>query len=99
MAFSKLQQYIFLECYGRKGRCRKQNLTHFYNGKKGAPVKSLRVKLVARSIERLIDRGFLTGRGVRTKEKWFIDEVALTRRGRAVARDLRGRQQKLPLNP
>lgn len=98
MAFSKLQQYIFLECYSRKGRCRKQNLTHFYNGKKGAPAKALRVKLVTRSVERLIGRGFLTGRGVRTREKWFIDEVALTRSGKIAARDLRGRQQKLPLS-
>lgn len=96
MAFSKLQKYIILECYSRKGRCRKQNFTHFYNGKKGAPRLALRVKLITKSVERLIDRGFLTGRGVRTREKWFINEAVLTRSGKAAARDLRGRQQRLP---
>lgn len=96
MVFSKLQRYIILECYARKGRCRKKNLVYFYDGKKRVPQKALRVKFVTRSIERLIERGFLTGRGVRTKEKWFIDEVTLTRSGRTIARELRGRQQRLP---
>ena len=96
MAFSKLQKYIILECYARKGRCKKNNFIRFYDGEKRAPQKALRTKLVARSIERLIERGFLTGIGVRTREKWFIDEAALTRSGKAAARDLRGRQQRLP---
>jgi len=55
------------------------------------------VDVVTKALERMIDRGFLVGHGVRTKEKWFIHAVRLTPEGRRVARVVSGTQQTLPL--
>ncbi len=59
-------------------------------------IASLRNKTLTRSLERLIDREFMTGYGVRTPHKWFIREVKLTTKGRREARKLLGVQQQLP---
>lgn len=57
-----------------------------------------RVKTVTKSIERLIDRGYLVGYGVRTPKKWFIKEVRVTRDGIKVYEKWLARKQKqLPI--
>jgi len=55
-------------------------------------------EILGRSLERLIDRGFAVGYGHRTAEKWFIESIRLTTRGRQEARRLLGTQTSLPLN-
>jgi hypothetical protein len=53
--------------------------------------------VVTKSLESLIDRGWLIGYGRRTPKKWFINEIRLTAAGRKLARKLLGEQLRLPL--
>lgn len=59
--------------------------------------KKTQQNAVTKSLERLIDKGLMIGYGRRTPRKWFIEEVALTPKGRKQARKLLGEQQSLPL--
>ncbi len=59
--------------------------------------KKTQQNAITKSLERLIDNGLMTGYGRRTPKKWFIEEVALTPKGRKQARKLLGEQQSLPL--
>lgn len=59
--------------------------------------KKTQQNAVTKSLERLIDKGLMIGYGRRTPKKWFIEEVALTPKGRKQARKLLGEQQALPL--
>ncbi|TAN32631.1 hypothetical protein EPN28_03865 [Patescibacteria group bacterium] len=93
--FSSLQRNILRECCGApKGALRA----------KGAKVdrkvfdKLRPVKIVTKSLERLIDRGDLVGYGVRTPKKWFIKEVKATRQGlKDWVKFMASRQKRLPL--
>jgi len=96
MRLSALQKFILQECYfEKKKRLNRQKLTNFYNKKKKVPKEEDQVSVITKSLERLIKRGLLVGYGVRTPEKWFIKEIRLTVRGRKVAKELFGKQQKL----
>ncbi len=97
MPVSGLQRYILFECGCRGGKCDRKYFVYYYNNVSKPPKTLLRVKLVSRSLERLIDRGYLVGYGIRTPKKWFIKEVRLTRSGRKLVGILRGIQQPLPL--
>jgi len=73
----------------------------FYNQTKlgSGPKKKIKdqVDAVTKSLERLIDKGMLIGYGVRTRKKWFIREVKLTRPGiRKYVQWLESRQAQLP---
>lgn len=95
--FSALQEYILAECYARRVRVARRVFEEFYSER--SPVKkNLRVKIITCSLERLIDRGLLTGYGLRTPQKWFIEGVKITRAGiRVWQRNLARRQRRLPL--
>ena len=68
----------------------------FYDKQKRKPKKEDQVNIITKSLERLINKGFLTGYGVRTPQKWFIKEIKLTTAGKRAARGLRGKQVPLP---
>lgn len=89
MRLSKLQKHILKQCYILKpyGRVPRNKVEGFF--------KIPRVKIVTRSIERLIDKGLLVGYGMRTPEKWFISEIRLTQGGKKQARQVFGKQAKL----
>lgn len=96
--FSPLQQYILGECYLRKdGKIDRDPFVDFYGD--DSPVESpARTKIITQSLERLIDRGFLVGYGIRTPKKWFIKEVRITRLGiKQWEKFLERNQKKLPL--
>ena len=97
MRLSALQKFILTECYGRKGRVRKKTLLGFYEKQKEKPNKKDQADTITKSVESLIDKGLLVGYGVRTPEKWYIEEIRLMSKGRKVARKLLGEQQLLPL--
>ena len=97
MRLSALQKYILLQCYNRMGfRLDRAGLLKFY-GDKRKPRRALQAKIITRSMERLIDDGFLIGYGVRTPRKWFVKEIRLTGDGVRVAKKLLGEQLHLPL--
>lgn len=97
MRLSSLQKFILTECYTRKGRTKKKALLTFYDKQKEKPSEKDQVDTVTKSVESLIDKGFMVGYGVRTPKKWYIEEVRLMPKGRKIARKLLGEQQQLKL--
>ncbi|MBI5135042.1 hypothetical protein HZA86_02300 [Candidatus Uhrbacteria bacterium] len=101
MRLSTLQKSILLQCFDQK-RLKKKALDDWY-AHQAAPSRSVRYKdtqnTVTKTLENLIDKGCLTGVGIRTQQKWFVHEVRLTPDGRKIAKKLRGVQQALPLQP
>ena len=95
MRLSLLSRHILNACYLAKGKVGRKPFHAFYEGKDARP-KDV-VDTVTKTLERLIDKGLLTGLGVRTPKRWYIKEVRLTPAGRKVARTLQGEQQHLPL--
>ena len=85
MRLSHLQKFILLQCLESKtGRISRTRLN----------VKN-KTKIITKSIERLIDKELLVGFGERTKYKWFIKDIKITRKGRIEAKKLLGEQLKL----
>lgn len=101
MRMSALQEFILLALLEAGGhRLHRKHFLGFYATQKNTsrPSDHMQVKVITKSIERLIDRELATGYGVRTPHKWFIREVRLTRKGVTAAHKvLTKRQQKLPL--
>lgn len=95
MRLSLLQRHVLQVCFSARGKVARGPFHKFYEGKEVKP-KDL-VDTITKTLERLIDKGLLTGIGVRTPKKWYIKEVRLTPLGRRVAKKLQGEQQKLPL--
>jgi len=96
--FSPLQQYILGGCYLKKdNKINRDLFVDFYQD--DSPVlPPARTKIITQSLERLIDRGFLVGYGVRTPRKWFIKEVRITRGGvKNWEKFLERKQKRLPL--
>jgi len=98
MIFSPLQQYILKECYaGNNEEVSRKLFVRFYV-KNTRTTKNSQVKIITKSIERLIDREMLVGFGIRTAKKWFIKEVKMTNPGRKEWQKYLNRKQKqLPL--
>lgn len=93
---SGLQRFALIESYTRRStRLPRQAVHAFYRSMPKQPEHIPEV--VTKSLESLIDRGLLIGYGRRTPEKWFIDEIRLTSKGRRLARQLLGQQLALPL--
>jgi hypothetical protein len=82
--------------YAEKDKFSRGKILHFYDKQKRLPKLEDRVNIVTKSLERLIDKGFLVGYGVRTPKKWFIKEIKLTVAGRKMAKSLQGKQAPLP---
>jgi hypothetical protein len=94
---SSLQENILKKCYGQKGGVNRKYFAEFY-GPMSEVKKTDRVKIITQSLERLIDRGLMTGYGIRTPKKWFIKEVKLTSLGRKeLEKWLNRKQRKLPV--
>lgn len=96
MSLSGLQKYILKTCYGQKKLLVKARFEKYYSGVNKVPVKSEQIKIISRSIDRLINKGYLVGYGEKTQYKWFIYEVKLTSVGRRTSKKLQGEQIKLP---
>lgn len=97
MSLSALQKYILQKgLETKKKTISKRVLLGFYQGKSNAPKPLDQIGIITKSVERLIDRGLAKGRGLKTKEKWFIQEVILAPTGVRVARELWGKQERLP---
>lgn len=95
MRLSGLQRFTLIECYNRRtSRLPRKTVHGFYKSMPKQPENVQNV--VTKSLESLIDRGLLIGYGRRTPEKWFINELRLTSRGRKIARTLLGEQLHLP---
>lgn len=92
MRLSPLQRHILGVGFAARGKVGRAPLQAFYNGKTPRP-KSV-VKVVTATLERMIDKGWLVGLGVRTPKKWYVREVRLTPTGRRVARQLQKAQQQ-----
>jgi hypothetical protein len=87
-----------LVCYESRQRpVPRRSFRGFYASRPDAPSRKDQENDITRSMERLIDRGLLSGYGKRTPAKWFIESVSLTPAGRRLAKRLRGEQQSLPL--
>lgn len=97
MRLSSLQKYILLHALNGRKYVKRTGLFNFYKNKKDIPKKEDIKNIITKSIERLIDRGLLAGRGTKTAHKLYIKEIRLTNKGRKAARKLLGEQQKLPL--
>ena len=112
MRFSSLQQYILLKMSEKGTQMDRKFFRRFYEttnqtstssgqyvlGTKKIPDKKYQEKIITQSLERLIDRGFVTGFGKRTSEKWFITRVGLTSKGERAVEEIHSRRQKkLPL--
>lgn len=96
MRLSSLQKYILINLLGSKGQSKRSQLLKFYDKQKNPPKREDQHGILTKSFERLIDKGLMIGYGRRTPEKWFIDEVGLTDKGKKEARKLMGQQQRLP---
>ena len=96
MKLSNLQKYILKESFGLKDKLLPSRYHKYYNGQK-SPSKSEQVKILSKSIDRLINKGLLIGYGKKTQDKWFIQELELTKKGSCLAKKLLGEQTSLPL--
>jgi len=97
MKLSTLQKFILRKTLASgKAKTARNILLDFYKNKKKVPKKELKVKIITQSLERLIDKGLIIGWGHKTQEKFFIDNIKLTTRGRKLACSLLGRQVPLP---
>lgn len=98
---STLQKSILLQCMDLRGRLKKKGVEQWYAqmGKERAMRYRDAQNTITKTLENLIDKGYLVGYGVRTSQKWFIHEVRLTPQGRQSAKKLQGIQQPLPFRP
>jgi len=55
------------------------------------------VKIITKSIERLIKRDLVVGFGEITSERQFIKEIKITAKGRVAGKRLLGEQMRIPL--
>lgn len=98
MNLSELQKYILkTTLQNNKARLSRNIFEKFYDNKKNSPSTKIRANIITKSIERLIDKGLLTGFGEKTQHKLFITQVKLTTRGKKAAQNLFGQQVSLPL--
>ena len=73
MRLSNLQKYILKKVWNsNKLKVNRYNFNSFYNQKKKNPKKNLQIKIIPKSIERLIERGLLIGFGEKTQYKLMI---------------------------
>lgn len=96
MALSGLQKYILRQAYLNRGRLARSRLVEYYEKLQIKPSEYEQVKIIGKSIDRLIKRELLVGYGIKTAHKWFIKEIRLTLKGKKAARRLLGEQMKLP---
>lgn len=96
LALSPLQKFILKECMNGSVVIKREGFKKFYSKQAKPPKVEDQQNALTKSLERLIDRGYLIGFGRRTPKKWYIVEVKLTPRGRRKGRSLLGQQQRIP---
>ena len=97
MRISKLQKYILEKVWNdNKIKVSRNNFNNFYNKIKKAPNKKLQIKIITKSIERLIANGLLIGFGEKTQYQLFIHKVKITPLGKKIIKKILGEQIKLP---
>lgn len=94
-ALSPLQKFLLKECLD-SSVTKRSALKKFYAKQAKAPKSEDQQNAITKSLERLIDRGYMTGFGRRTPQKWFIESVRLTSAGRRAGKNLLGKQQQIP---
>lgn len=92
MRLSDLQRYILKQTYVHGPHCARSVFIAYY----AKPTEN-EVKIITKSLERLITKGLLTGYGHKTAEKWFTEDVSFTPAGRRIAKAIIAQQQRLPL--
>ena len=92
MHLSDLQKYILKQVFIRGPRSGREIFLKFYER-----VGEAEVKIITKSLERLIMKGLAVGFGHKTAEKFFIERVSLTPKGRKFGRKIAQDQQQLPL--
>ena len=99
MRLSKLQKYILTECYGRKNAKVPKFVLYKYYPDKEVKDNRLGVQVgVQGSIENLVSKSLVMAYGHKTANKFYINKVRLTAKGRKVAKGLiKKRQRKLPI--
>jgi len=96
MRLSQLQKFILRSVYSARNKVKRNIFLKFYDKQKKKPKKEDQQGSVTRSMESLIKKGLMIGFGRRTPEKWFIEEVKLTSKGKKQIKKLNGKQQVLP---
>ncbi|MDP2684132.1 MAG: hypothetical protein Q8P20_03675 [bacterium] len=96
MRLSQLQKYILLSVYSARNNVKRNIFLKFYDKQKKKPKKVDQQGIITRSMESLIEKGLMIGFGRRTPEKWFIEDVKLTSKGKKQVKKLYGEQQILP---
>lgn len=90
MRLSDLQKYILIAAWeSRQAKVPRQAFANFY---KDNP----KIKVITKSLERLIDKGLIIGFGEKTQYKLFITKIKLTPKGKKTAQKILGRQAELP---
>ncbi|MFA6253102.1 MAG: hypothetical protein WCV69_02690 [Patescibacteria group bacterium] len=98
MPLSPLQKYIIKQTgENTKNRLSRNVLAQYYSNKKKAPSTKLQANIITKSLERLINQGYLVGFGQKTQYKLFITHIKLTPRGKKIARKFLGQQAELPI--
>ena len=97
MKLSSLQRYILRHAYGNRGSLGRPKMNEFYLSAKRRPNGHYRANIISRSLERLVAKELAAGYGRKTAQKWYIERIKLTTKGRAAAKKLLGEQQALPL--
>lgn len=97
MKLSDLQKYILLMCTQNKsGRISRDRLIHYYDNINKPPRFNIRKKIITRSIERLIEKGLLSGYGEKTSSRTYIADIKLTAQGKKMVKKLQGEQLGIP---
>lgn len=98
MALSGLQRYILKQAAASPQQTlRRQAIVHFYDDVSPRPKPHDLANIIGRSLDRLVVKELVVGYGRKTAQKWYIERITLTPKGRGAARRLLGVQQALPL--
>jgi len=98
MRLSGLQKYILNQCYLKNGGGLRGDFYGFYSKKELAENKKNREDIIHNSLESLVAKDLLVAFGRKTAQKWFINKVKLTAKGRKIAKEIiKQRQRKLPI--
>lgn len=92
MHLSDLQKYVLKQVYISGPQCPRSAFAAFYK-----QPREKEIKIITRSLERLIAKGLIVGFGYKTAEKLFLQKVSLTPKGRRMAKQIAREQQRLPL--
>jgi len=99
MRLSRLQKYILNQCYLSRNKAKsKADFYSFYPRKELEKNKRNIADVIRRSLESMVAKDLLVAYGKKTSQKWFIQKIRLTSKGKRVAKEIiKQRQRKLPI--